>query len=78
VRSNPGYILLKEGQIAGKWSWATLPAKELFVNSMQAKEVQRMNKKSPALIVYSISLSVILLVLLISSFFKRDKGESEI
>jgi hypothetical protein len=78
VRSNPGYILLKEGQIAGKWSWATLPAKELFVNSMQAKEVQRMNKKSPVLIVYSISLSVILLVLLISSFFKRDKGESEI
>jgi hypothetical protein len=78
VRSNPGYLLLKEGRIAGKWSWATLPAKELFVNNMQAKEVQRMSKKSPVLTVYSISLSVILLVLLISSFLKRNKGESEI
>ncbi len=78
VRSNPGYMLLKEGKIAGKWSWATLPPKELFINNMQTKEVHRINKKSPVLIVYSASLSVILLVLLISSFFKSNKGESEI
>jgi hypothetical protein len=25
VRSNPGYILLRNGTIAGKWSWANLP-----------------------------------------------------
>jgi len=25
VRANPGYILLKNGTIAGKWSWANLP-----------------------------------------------------
>ena len=30
VRANPGYILLKDGIIKGKWSWATLPEKEWF------------------------------------------------
>jgi len=26
IRSNPGYMLLKEGKILGKWSWADIPA----------------------------------------------------
>jgi uncharacterized membrane protein YphA (DoxX/SURF4 family) len=30
VRSNPGYILLKDGIITGKWSWANVPEKEYF------------------------------------------------
>jgi hypothetical protein len=30
VRANPGYILLKDGSIAGKWSWANVPEKEWF------------------------------------------------
>jgi uncharacterized membrane protein YphA (DoxX/SURF4 family) len=32
VRANPGYLLLKEGTIAGKWSWANVPEKEWFAN----------------------------------------------
>jgi uncharacterized membrane protein YphA (DoxX/SURF4 family) len=31
VRSNPGYMLLHEGTIAGKWSYANCPDKEWFV-----------------------------------------------
>jgi hypothetical protein len=30
VRSNPGYILLKDGRIIKKWSWASLPSKDWF------------------------------------------------
>jgi triosephosphate isomerase len=77
VRSNPGYMLLNEGDIAGKWSWATLPSKEKFTSDLEADQVEKMNKKSPVLTVYTIALSVILLVLLISSFFAGNKGESE-
>lgn len=31
VRANPGYILLKDGIIIGKWSWANVPEKEWFL-----------------------------------------------
>ncbi|MCU0456210.1 MAG: DoxX family protein [Bacteroidales bacterium] len=30
VRANPGYLLLKEGTVLHKWSWANLPAEEEF------------------------------------------------
>lgn len=30
IRSNPGYILLKDGIIKAKWSWASLPEKEVL------------------------------------------------
>jgi uncharacterized membrane protein YphA (DoxX/SURF4 family) len=35
VRSNPGYLLLQDGKIRGKWSWAGLPEKEWFANLMK-------------------------------------------
>ena len=78
VRANPGYILLKEGTILGKWSWATIPPRELFTNEMTADQVNRMNNKRPVLIVYSLMLSAIMGLLLISSFFTGNKGKAEI
>lgn len=30
VRANPGYILLKDGVIINKWSWANVPAEDWF------------------------------------------------
>ncbi len=30
IRANPGYILLKDGTILGKWSWSNVPEKEWF------------------------------------------------
>jgi uncharacterized membrane protein YphA (DoxX/SURF4 family) len=77
VRANPGYMLLKNGNISGKWSSANLPPKEQFFSNMTAGHVERMNNKSPVLVVYSLLLSAIVLVLLISSIYMRNKGGSE-
>ncbi len=32
VRSNPGYMLIKDGTILGKWSWASKPDIETIIN----------------------------------------------
>jgi uncharacterized membrane protein YphA (DoxX/SURF4 family) len=78
VRANPGFMLLKSGTILAKWSCATVPPRELFTNEMTAGQVNRMNNKSPVLIVYSLMLSAIVAVLLISSFFTGIRGRAEI
>jgi uncharacterized membrane protein YphA (DoxX/SURF4 family) len=77
IRANPGYLLLKKGTIAGKWSWSTLPEKEQLISYIKGNEPERLNKKSPVLVVYSLLLSAIVILLLISSSFIRNKGESE-
>ena len=77
VRANPGYMLLKGGTIFGKWSWATIPPRERFTNEMTTDQVKRMNNKRPVLIVYSLILSAIVVLLLISSFFTGSKGRAE-
>jgi len=38
VRSNPGYILLKNGTIEGKWSWANLPEKTSLIRGISGKQ----------------------------------------
>jgi len=78
VRSNPGYVLLKGGVVQGKWSAASLPAKENFMASMTPEHIKKMSMMSPVLIYYTISISVILLVLLISSLVLNGKEGNEV
>lgn len=73
VRSNPGYMLLKEGNIAGKWSWVTLPPKEDFSPVMSGEQLSKMNRKSPVLTGYSSALALLILILIAIPAFIRKK-----
>jgi hypothetical protein len=77
VRANPGYLLIKDGTVVGKWSWSTLPPWEKFNGEMSAGQVARMNNKSRVLVVYSVSLSALLLLLLISTLPPAKKRDAE-
>jgi hypothetical protein len=35
IRSNPGYMLLREGTILGKWSWANVPGENIISKSLK-------------------------------------------
>jgi hypothetical protein len=37
MRANPGYILIRDGVIIGKWSWANVPAAEWFEANQPGK-----------------------------------------
>ena len=71
VRANPGYMLLREGTIIGKWSWANLPEKEWFTNDMTGKQIERLNNRNSIfpviLIVMSISTILFLLFILLKN-----------
>jgi hypothetical protein len=41
MRANPGYILLKNGTILGKWSWANVPEEEWFGKLMKSPDDAR-------------------------------------
>jgi uncharacterized membrane protein YphA (DoxX/SURF4 family) len=77
VRSNPGYMLLRDGNIAGKWSWATLPEKEKFSSEMTPEQVEKMNRKSSVLVIYSAALLFLVLLLLISPAFIPKRPDDE-
>lgn len=77
VRSNPGYLLLKGGNIVGKWSWADIPSTDGFSGNLSSDQIRKFNNKSPLLIVYTAGLSIMVLLLLIISLIRRKQGASE-
>lgn len=63
VRSNPGYILLRNGTITGKWSWATLPDKEWFTGDLEGKRIDSLNNRNESLTVIIIVLALTIVIL---------------
>ncbi len=71
VRANPGYILLKDGIITGKWSWATVPGKDWFSNIAANKQDKSVYIKNTTFFVISI-ITGLLLILIILGFNIRQ------
>lgn len=64
LRSNPGYMLLKEGVILGKWSWATLPEKEWFAALSSGREIEMEGNSRSAFIVLTLITSLLLILVI--------------
>jgi hypothetical protein len=64
VRTNPGYILLKDGTIIGKWSAAGLPEAEWFATDMTGKVLRSAENKRAMMIIgfFVLASSLLLLV----------------
>ena len=75
VRANPGYILLKDGVIKGKWSWAKVPDMEWFtkVAANNPDFTKKTGKGAFAIVSISIFLLLFLIILVLN--IKRYKTE---
>jgi hypothetical protein len=77
IRSNPGYILLRDGTITGKWSSANVPAKEWFRNDLTGKQLELLSKRNGVLLVI-ISFISSGIILLLYMYIVRGKRNSNI
>ncbi len=71
VRANPGYILLKDGVIKGKWSWANLPDKEWFRDIFSRNTDGTSFTTPPAFSVIALVTSLILILTILGINFRR-------
>lgn len=65
VRADPGYMLIKEGTITGKWSWANLPDKEWFTGNIAGKQIRTLDNRLSIVTVISAGLVTIIVYLLV-------------
>ncbi|MDX9930641.1 MAG: DoxX family protein [Bacteroidales bacterium] len=61
IRSNPGYLLLKDGIIVGKWSSADLPDEEAFGSDMTANAIRKgaASSSSLAIVIFIIIIALL-------------------
>lgn len=61
VRSNPGYLLIRDGTIIGKWSAAAVPPKEWFTGNKMADIVKESEKRRSVIIIGIFILSSLII-----------------
>lgn len=59
VRSNPGYLLLKDGAIIAKWAPSDMPREEWFGTDMTASSIKRGSTARSVVAVFLVSFSII-------------------
>lgn len=74
IRSDPGYILLRNGTITGKWSWANVPTKEWFKDDLTGKQLLLLSRRNGLFLViisFSSAGAVLLLYMYIANGKKK-------
>jgi uncharacterized membrane protein YphA (DoxX/SURF4 family) len=78
VRANPGYILLKNGNIIAKWSQSSLPGKEWFQNDMEEKQLLILNNLNGRLLMMTIVLAAMIIFLIFHILLKNKSNTKQI
>jgi hypothetical protein len=65
VRANPGYMLLKDGVIIGKWSWATVPGYKWFSEITAGNQDKAVDTNDNTFFVISIIAGVLLILIIL-------------
>ena len=65
VRANPGYMLLKDGVIIGKWSWATVPGDEWFSEITAGNQDKAVDTNNSTFLVISVIAGVLLILIIL-------------
>ncbi len=73
IRANPGYILIRNGTIVGKWSHSNLPAREWFSKDMSGRQIERLSSRSGLFIMITTVLAAALVLLIIHITLKRKR-----
>jgi uncharacterized membrane protein YphA (DoxX/SURF4 family) len=76
IRANPGYILLKNGNIIAKWSHSSLPEKEWFNNEMEIKQLMILNNRTSALLMITIVLASVVILLILHILLKNKLNKT--
>jgi triosephosphate isomerase len=72
LRSNPGYMLIHNGTIAGKWSTATLPETEWFKNAATGTETSQGNPARVLFVIFSILAALLTALLATAINIKKN------
>ena len=71
LRANPGYMLIRNGKIEGKWSSATLPKDEWFKGVALSEKISKGNPARTLFVIFSITTGLAILALIVAVNFRR-------
>ncbi|MDF1559337.1 MAG: DoxX family protein [Bacteroidales bacterium] len=77
IRSDPGFVLLHNGTITGKWSYQNLPDTEEFSGDLNALAMKTQTKRSSMMVTVIAILTVLLAVAVTLPFSLKERNENK-
>jgi hypothetical protein len=71
LRANPGYMLIRDGKIEGKWSSSTLPNDEWFKSLTTGTKTSKGNSVRLLFAIFSITTGLIIFLLILAQNIRK-------